>query len=360
MSKKVRVELGERGYDINIGNDFKSLITINGASASALLVSDSHVDPLYGDLCQTVLTDAGFKVKRAEVPAGESTKSLDFAKNLYDAALSAALDRKSYIFALGGGVVGDLAGFVAGTYLRGIRFIQLPTSLLAMVDSSVGGKTAVNLPQGKNLVGVFYQPRQVAINLTTLQTLPDREYFSGMAEIIKYGIIMDAGFFALLEEKVEQLLARDIETLRQVIARCCEIKAQVVGLDERESGLRAILNYGHTLGHAIENSCGYGELLHGEAIAIGMVYAGELSVQHMGLAPESASRVKDLLKKFNLPVDKTALPRRLAWTELRDIMSTDKKAKCAIPSFVLAKELGQVSFGCEISEALLEKCWQTL
>ena len=278
----VEVDLGERSYPIVIGRDFEGLPEISAGTA-VLLVSDTNVEPLYGESCAAMLEECGCKVTRIVVPAGESTKSMEHALQLYDAALAGQLDRKSYMVALGGGVVGDLTGFAAATYLRGINLIQVPTSLLAMVDSSVGGKTAVNLPQGKNLVGVFYQPHAVQINLDTLNTLPDREYFSGLAEVVKYGVIMDAAFFEFLEKHVAELLKRDYDILSKVVARCCEIKADVVRQDEKESGLRAILNYGHTLGHAIENRCGYGKLLHGEAVAVGMAYAALLSAQCHGL-----------------------------------------------------------------------------
>jgi len=357
MTKRVRVELGERGYDINIGRSLADLLGVDGSGVSALLVSDSNVDPLYGDSCEAVLDAHGFSVARIVVPAGEATKSLDSAKKLFDAALAAKLDRSSYIVALGGGVVGDLAGFAAATYLRGVKLLQLPTSLLAMVDSSVGGKTAVNLPQGKNLVGVFYQPQEVCIDLDSLKTLPEREYISGMAEIVKYGVIWDAALFEMLEANVKQLCERDQDVLAEVVARCCEIKAEVVGMDERESGVRAILNYGHTLGHAIENICGYGELLHGEAIAVGMAYAGELSCRCSGLAESDSERINALLVNLGLSIDKSGLPDSITWSALREIMSADKKAQSAIPKFVLATGIGSVDFGCAVSEEILEDCW---
>ena len=358
MIKQVAVELGARSYNINIGTEFE--LFTDGGGRSALLVSDSNVDPLYGERCSKLLEARGFRVARVVVPAGESTKSLQHAGNLFESAVSAQLDRKSCVVALGGGVVGDLAGFVAGTYLRGVNLIQIPTSLLAMVDSSVGGKTAVNLPQGKNLVGVFYQPLEVVVNLDTLDTLPEREYISGLAEVVKYGVINDAGFFSLLESQVEALRRRDRLVLADVVGRCCEIKADVVAADEREGGLRAILNYGHTLGHAIENSCGYGELLHGEAVALGMVYAGILSVRAAGFAPDDADRIVKLLRALGLPADKSALPVSLDWDVLRRVMSSDKKAEQAVPKFVLACELGRVDFGCHVSEDELETAWRDM
>jgi 3-dehydroquinate synthase len=356
----VNVDLGSRSYDITIGRKLAEVLVSDGAGCGALLVSDSNVDKLYGDECARIMAERGFRTARAVVPAGESSKSFEQAGRLYDAALAGQLDRGSYVVALGGGVVGDLAGFVAGTYLRGVRLIQVPTSLLAMVDSSVGGKTAVNLPQGKNLVGVFYQPQAVAVALDTLRSLPEREYISGLAEVVKYGVIFDAGFFCELEADAAQLRARDYAVLERVVGRCCEIKAEVVAADEREGGLRAILNYGHTLGHAIENAVGYGELLHGEAVALGMVYAGELSCRCTGLGAEAAERINRLLEDLGLPVSKSALPEGLEWEQLRKIMSADKKAHDAIPTFVLACEIGRVEFGCRVTEEVLITAWQEL
>ena len=360
MARTVHVDLDERGYDINIGRGLDSVLSLAGAGGSVLLVSDSNVDPLYGDSCASILTARGFQVVRATVPAGERAKSLDCVKGLFDKALAGRLDRSSLVVALGGGVVGDLSGFVAGTYLRGVTFLQLPTSLLAMVDSSVGGKTGVNLEQGKNLVGVFYQPVEVAIDLDTLQTLPEREYLSGIAEIVKYGVIWDAEFFEQLEAQLPQLLARDADVLESVVARCCEIKAEVVSVDERETGVRAILNFGHTLGHAIENVSGYGELLHGEAVSIGMAYACELSVKVKGFDQHECDRVRLLLKQLGLPVDRSQLSETVTWSALRDAMASDKKAHAAIPTFVLASGMGAVAFDCDVSEVSLKETFENL
>jgi 3-dehydroquinate synthase len=256
------------------------------------------------------------------------------------------LERKSFIVALGGGVVGDLAGFVAATYLRGIPFVQAPTTLLAQVDSSVGGKTGVNLKAGKNLVGAFYQPQLVLCDLDALKTLPKREYISGLAEVIKYGVIYDAVLFAQLERNLPKLLQRDAATLRNVIARCCEIKAEVVGQDETESGLRAILNFGHTIGHAIENSSGYGKFLHGEAISIGQVAAAKLSQKILGLPSGDAERIEKLFVCAGLPV-KTRLNAALR-KKLLAAMLLDKKVSGGEVKFVLAKKIGRVEFGCKV------------
>jgi 3-dehydroquinate synthase len=263
------------------------------------------------------------------------------------------LERKSFIVALGGGVVGDLAGFVAATYLRGIPFVQAPTTLLAQVDSSVGGKTGVNLQAGKNLVGAFYQPRLVLCDLDTFRTLPQREYVSGLAEVIKYGIIYDAILFAQLERNLPKLLARDPGTLGAVVARCCEIKAAVVGQDETESGLRAILNFGHTIGHAIENTAGYGKYLHGEAISIGQVAAARLSQQVLGLRSGDVARIEKLLVQAGLPVRYELTPARLK--KLFAAMTLDKKVSAGEVKFVLADKLGRVKFGCQVPENLIRQ-----
>ncbi|MDA1044150.1 MAG: 3-dehydroquinate synthase [Verrucomicrobia bacterium] len=351
--KTVQVHLGERSYTIRIGPGATietMLPWLHGRRC--LLISDANVMALLGDRGEAMLTAAGAIVGRAVVPAGEQTKSLAHAAQLYDAALAHGLDRGSCIVALGGGMVGDLAGFVAGTYLRGIPFLQMPTTLLAMVDSSVGVKTGVNLAQGKNLIGVFYQPREVVVDLDALASLPTREYVSGLAEVIKYGVIWDAELFASLEGHVAQLAERDDVYLTEVVARCCQIKADVVQKDERDGGLRAILNYGHTMGHAIEQVAGYGAYLHGEAIAIGMRYAGLLSRDMGGLKDADRQRVDDLLVAVGLPIAFTGeVPE---WRALRQAMSTDKKTTEGVPKFVLARELGRVDFGCEVSEELIK------
>jgi 3-dehydroquinate synthase len=351
MSRTVHVDLGERSYDIHIGLEPAIGRAIPESASSALIISDSNVDPLYGDGCEQQLAARGLRVTRAVVPAGEASKDLAVVRGLYDRCFEAALDRRSVILALGGGVVGDLGGFVAATFLRGVPYLQVPTSLLAMVDSSVGGKTGVNVPQGKNLIGAFYQPIEVVAGLSSLSTLADREYRSGLAEVVKYGVIWDAGLFARLENSVAGLLAREPSLLEDVVARCCEIKAEVVARDERESGLRAILNFGHTLAHAIENVAGYGEFLHGEAVSIGTVYAARLSTVQRGLSAEDAGRVVRLLARLGLPVAMPAVSSE--WNRLRAAMSSDKKAVAGVPKFVLAESIGRVAFGCEVEEDAL-------
>jgi 3-dehydroquinate synthase len=255
------------------------------------------------------------------------------------------------LVALGGGVVGDLAGFAAASYLRGVDFVQVPTTLLAMVDSAVGGKTGINLPAGKNLVGAFHQPALVLADLATLETLPVREFNAGMAEVIKYGIIRDAEMFAEIESNVGAVSRLDPVLLRRLVRRSCELKAEVVGLDEREGGLRAILNYGHTLGHAIENVAGYGEYLHGEAISIGMVYASQLSETVCGLPAEATRRQRRLFEAFGLPVKRQGF----SWDALFEAMTVDKKAEDALPRFVLAESLGKVGLPRGVTADILRR-----
>lgn len=354
MAVTVHVKLAERGYDIKIdeGPAF-GLSSLCRSGEKFLIVSDSNVDPLYGLRVERELTESGGVVSRAMFPAGESSKDIATLEWLYSKAVESGLERSSTVIALGGGVVGDIAGFLAATYMRGIRLIQAPTSLLAMVDSSVGGKTAINLPQGKNLVGAFYQPGGVCINLSALNSLPEREYLSGIAEVIKYGIIRDAAFFEYLEASMEKLVARDSTVLAQVIARSCEIKAEVVALDERESGVRAVLNFGHTFGHALEQVAGYGTLLHGEAVAIGMVYAAEVSRREKGFPEADSGRIVSLLRRAGLPV--AVSEGAYEWDDLRRAMSGDKKAVDALPRFVLASRIGEVVFGAAVSAPVLEK-----
>ncbi len=354
METIVRVDLGERGYDIRIGADFASLLQVKGAGRSALILADSNTGPLYRDAVSRILAKCGHVCSYLEIPAGESSKCLEQLGRVLEHAVGAGLDRKSVLVALGGGVVGDLGGFAAAVYLRGISFLQVPTSLLAMVDSAVGGKTGINLPQGKNLVGAFYQPVAVTVNLQTLQTLPEREYRSGLAEVVKYGIIHDAAFFDLLEREQAALLRRDPSVLGQIVARCCEIKAEIVSRDEREGGLRAILNYGHTFGHAIEAVCGYGTYLHGEAISLGMVYANHVSGMCYGFSAVASRRVRDLLAGFGLPVQ---FERCEEWGRLRAVMSSDKKADRQVPMFVLVEDMGTVHFGCEVPEDVLQAAY---
>jgi 3-dehydroquinate synthase len=358
MSNIVHVDLAERGYDILIGCGVPVGSTVEGLSgARALVVSDSHVDPLYGADCQAMLEGDGWSVRRLVVPAGEASKSLDSMRLVYDAAIEAGIDRRGIMVALGGGMIGDLTGFAAATFLRGIRFIQIPTTLLAMVDSSVGGKTGVNIPRGKNLVGCFHQPIEVVADLDRLRSLPPREFASGLAEVIKYGIIWDATFFKFLEEHADGIVQRDPSLLERMVARCCEIKSEVVAIDEREAGVRAILNFGHTFGHALENAAGYGAWLHGEAVAVGMVFAAEVSVRHCKFPADDAGRLRSLLARFGLPVRLEGAAREIPWGLLKSAMGTDKKNERGAPRFVLAERLGSVVFGCEVPPDELEETY---
>jgi len=317
------------------------------------VITDANVGRTFAQAALKSLSASGFETVLITIPAGEKSKRLAVVEKCLDQLAKHRLERKSFIVALGGGVVGDLAGFVAATYLRGIPFVQVPTTLLAQVDSSVGGKTGVNLKAGKNLVGAFYQPQLVLCDLDALKTLPKREYVSGLAEVIKYGVIYDAVLFAQLERNLPKLLQRDGPTLRSVIARCCEIKADVVGQDETESGLRAILNFGHTIGHAIENSSGYGKFLHGEAIAIGQVAAAKLSQKILGLPSGDAGRIEQLFVHAGLPV-KIKLTSALR-KKLLAAMRLDKKVSGGEVKFVLAKKIGRVEFGCKVAAEAIEQ-----
>ena len=353
----VQVPLGSRSYTIKVGGGLLSRL---GAECAQLklgqrcaVITDSNVGKKFAKAALKSLSASGFQPVLITVPAGEKSKRIAVVEKCYDQLAAHRLERKSFIVALGGGVVGDLAGFVAATYLRGIPFVQVPTTLLAQVDSSVGGKTGVNLKAGKNLVGAFYQPRLVLCDLDALRTLPKREYISGLAEVIKYGVIYDAVLFAQLERNLPKLLQRDAGTLAAVIARCCEIKADVVGQDETESGLRAILNFGHTIGHAIENSSGYGKFLHGEAIAIGQVAAARLSHKILGLPSGDVERIKKLFVHAGLPVKikLSAAPRK----KLFAAMKLDKKVSGGEVKFVLANRIGKVVWGQKVSPGLVNE-----
>ena len=353
----VQVPLGNRSYAIKVGG---GLLARLGAECAQLklgqrcaVITDSNVGKKFAKAALKSLSASGFQPVLITVPAGEKSKRIAVVEKCYDQLAAHRLERKSFIIALGGGVVGDLAGFVAATYLRGIPFVQVPTTLLAQVDSSVGGKTGVNLKAGKNLVGAFYQPRLVLCDLDTLKSLPKREYISGLAEVIKYGVIYDAILFAQLERNLLKLLQREAVTLAAVIARCCEIKADVVGQDETESGLRAILNFGHTIGHAIENSSGYGKFLHGEAISIGQVAAAKLSHQILGLPKKDVERIQKQFSAAGLPVKIKFNPA--ARKKLFAAMKLDKKVSAGEIKFVLAKRIGKVLWGQKVSEGMIDR-----
>ena len=302
----VPVELGKNSYNIYIGNGLEEEIIgfcqKSSFSGKGLIITDTNVGPLYGEWLAGLLRRGGIQVELYEITAGEGSKSLSVAEALFTRCIELGLDRKSPIFALGGGVVGDLAGFVAASYMRGVPFVQVPTSLLAQVDSSVGGKVAVNHRLGKNLIGAFYQPKAVFMDLNTLSTLPKREIYTGLGEIIKYGIIYDKDFFKYLEDNPELVLSLDPEAAMHMTARSCEIKAEVVSQDEKELGLRAILNFGHTAAHAIEKNTGYTRYNHGEAVGIGMVCAAHISRALGMIDAASLERVIRLIEALHLPV----------------------------------------------------------
>jgi len=336
----VAIDLGDRRYDIQIGPGlFDDASTWSGLprAAVALIVTNDTIAPLYLERLKRQLAPHYKQVESVILPDGEQHKNWASLDRVIDHLLAGAADRKTVLYALGGGVIGDLTGFAAAIYMRGVPFVQVPTTLLAQVDSSVGGKTAINHPRGKNMVGAFYQPVRVVADLDTLDTLPDRELSAGLAEIIKYGPIADATFLDWIERHLDALLARDKSALAHAVRRSCEIKAWVVGQDERESGLRAILNFGHTFGHAIETGLGYGEWLHGEGVGCGMVLASELSARLGLMPPAFVDRVTRLLERARLPVKAPRMPIE-RWLEL---MRVDKKNEGGEIRFVVIESLGK-------------------
>jgi len=325
---------------------------VRGLGQRCAIITDTNVERQYGRASLDSLKRAGFEPALVTVPPGERSKSLNVVEKCYDRLAAHRLERNSFIVAVGGGVVGDLAGFVAATYLRGIPFVQVPTTLLAQVDSSVGGKVGVNLRAGKNLVGAFHQPKLVLCDLDALGTLPQREFRAGLAEVIKYGIIYDARLFASLEKNLHRLLALDGKAVEAVVARCCNIKAEVVSQDERESGLRSILNFGHTIGHAIEAISGYEKYLHGEAISIGQVAAARLSAMTLGLSSGDVQRITQLFARADLPTSIELTNRDR--TRLLDAMRLDKKVSGGETRFVLAECIGKVRWGQRVPMKLIE------
>lgn len=347
---EIKVELGEKSYKIFIGeNIFAYCAKFIGESKNftkkILVVTDENVFATCGEKFLTALDN--FDVAVEKIPAGENSKTLSQAEKIYTKAIELGLDRKSLIIALGGGVVGDLAGFVAATYLRGVPFIQVPTTLLAQVDSSVGGKTAVNHALGKNLIGAFYQPKAVFIDLETLKTLPEREIKSGLGEVVKYGVISDEKFFAYLEDNAEKILRRDTEVMEKIICRSCEIKAEVVAQDEKENNLRRILNFGHTIAHAVEVETNYKKYRHGEAVSIGMLGSAFISQELGKISASEVSRLENLLKKLNL----VAKAEGCDVEKIFQATFRDKKVVGGKVNWVLMKKIGEV----EISSAVDEK-----
>ncbi len=350
--KTLPLDLGDRSYPIYIGAgllDRPELLTRHIAGARAAIVSNETVAPLY--LARVRAHVASLKPVEIVLPDGERYKTLEQLNRIFDALLAARCDRRTTVIALGGGVIGDMAGFAAATYQRGVPFIQVPTTLLSQVDSSVGGKTGVNHPLGKNMIGAFYQPRAVIIDTDTLNTLPDRELASGLAEVIKYGLIRDPEFFAWLETNLDKLLARDAEALAFAIHNSCRNKAEVVAADERESGVRATLNLGHSFGHAIETGVGYGNWLHGEAIAAGMVMAADLSRRLGWLTAAEIARIEKLIKRARLPV---RAPGSLSPARFLELMAVDKKVLDGRLRLVLLKRLGEAVVTDDYPRAELE------
>ena len=351
----VEVELGDRTYPIYIGSGLLAggdLLRKHVPGNTALVVTNETVAPLYLDRVVAALSEGGeIRVETVVLPDGEEHKNVDVLMKVFDKALDARLDRQTTFVALGGGVIGDMTGFAAASYQRGVHFVQIPTTVMAMVDSSVGGKTGVNHPSGKNMIGAFYQPKCVLIDTETLSTLPDREYASGMAEVVKYGLIRDADFFEWQERNVDALMARDGDVVVRAIERSCVNKAEVVALDEKEGGVRATLNLGHTFGHAIETGIGYGEWLHGEAVSVGMVMAADMS-ERLGWTDESvARRTLDLLKKFNLPTD---VPECMTVETFEKLMAVDKKAANGKLRLILLKgDLGGCVFTADFDKRVL-------
>jgi 3-dehydroquinate synthase len=312
--------------------------TIPADATSIVLITNPAVQALMGEQVTRVLATTGKRLVPVLLPDGEAYKTLETLNLIFDAMLGAQLDRRTVIVALGGGVIGDMAGFAAAVYQRGVRFVQVPTTLLAQVDSSVGGKTAVNHPLGKNMIGAFYQPLAVEIDTTVLNTLPDREMSAGLAEVIKYGLILDPEFFEWCEKNVAGLRARDPELLALAIRRSCEFKAWVVSKDERETGLRAILNLGHTFGHAIEAGLGYGEWLHGEAVGCGLVMAADLSAELFGFSQADVQRVRALVRAIGCPILGPRLGGVDHWMQL---MRGDKKTEAGEINFILMPKIGE-------------------
>ncbi len=337
---ELRVELGDRGYAIHIARGLLQQADLFAPFVNkrqVVIVSNTTVAPLYADGVERTLRTAGARdVVRALLPDGESFKDWQHLQLIFDAMLEARCDRKAVVVALGGGVIGDMAGFAASAFMRGIDFIQVPTTLLSQVDSSVGGKTGINHPLGKNMIGAFYQPKMVVADLATLDTLPDRELSCGLAEIIKHGAIADTAYLAAVEQDMPLLLARDEAALYRAVRRSCEIKAHVVAQDEKEGGLRAILNFGHTFGHAIEAGMGYGAWLHGEAVGCGMVMAAHVCQRLGRLGASEVERVQAAVVAARLPIQ----PPKLGLQTYMDLMAVDKKASDGAVKYVLLKGLG--------------------
>lgn len=352
IHRQIRVDLKERGYDIAIGSgtlaECPQFLAERSNTSHVVLITDTNVDGLYADAVGDRFTDEGLEVEVLVIEPGEESKNADVMIDLWETMLAEGADRGSVVAAVGGGVVGDVAGFVAATFARGVPFLQIPTTLLAQVDSSVGGKVGINLPEAKNIVGAFWQPIGVLIDVDVLKTLPENEFAAGMAEVVKYGVIMDEPFFEYLEQNVGAINARDPQVLEYVVERCCRLKADVVEADEREeSGRRAILNYGHTFGHAFEAATEYGKLLHGEAVAMGMVCASRLAERAGMIDAASTERQIQLLKALSLPTE----PLEFDSEEIYRLMWHDKKVADGKLRFVLPTRIGDVTLTSAVKSA---------
>lgn len=363
MQSIIRVNTPQLSYEIAITagglTQLGSQMTQLSVGKKVLVISNPEIFQHYGECAVKALHSAGFEVSQFTLPAGEQFKTLASMAKIYDACLENRLERSSTLVALGGGVIGDMTGFAAATWLRGINFVQVPTTLLAMIDAAIGGKTGVNHPQGKNLIGAFYQPRLVLIDPDVLKTLPVREFRAGMAEVIKYGVIWDAQLFSQLEkcERLDQLSDLDRNLLQEILSRSCQAKADVVSKDEKEAGLRAILNYGHTIGHAVESLTGYRTVNHGEAVAIGMVAAGQIAVE-LGLWEQDLQkRSLALIVKAGLP---TQLPAEIDLAAILDTLQTDKKVKSGRVRFVLPTQLGATTITDQVPSDLIWKVLQQI
>lgn len=355
--KTMAVKLSDHSYGIHIGSsvltrlgEFCRAVCLRGTAA---VITNPTVRELYGDQVVASLESAGFRTVVISIPDGECFKNAETLTTVYDQLIEGGIDRGSFVVALGGGVVGDLAGFAAASYLRGIPFVQVPTTLLAQVDSSVGGKTGIDHPCGKNLIGAFYQPKLVLADVTTLRTLSPREFKAGLAEVIKYGVIFDEQFFSYLEEHMAEIIRLDAQALTHVISRCCELKAGVVERDEKEtSDLRAVLNFGHTLGHAFETAAHYQGLLHGEAVAIGMVLAATISLNRGYCTDVDVGRIKNVLVAAGLPVEPPRVPRAV----IEEALLRDKKGDAGIISFICNQGIGDSRIEKIPSTELCDMC----
>ena len=347
----IKVKLGARSYPVYIGSgqmeNAGKLLRKTLRGRSVAIVTNSKVSRLYGAHCVSSLRKAGFRTLIVTLPDGEKYKTIDNIKKIYDELIKNRFDRADAILALGGGVTGDMAGFAAATYMRGIDFIQMPTTLLAQVDSSVGGKTGVDYRGGKNIIGAFHQPRLVLADISTLLSLSAREFRCGIAEVIKYGLIRSASLFNYLEKSVDEILARKESALEKIVAESCRIKAKVVEEDERETGVRAILNMGHTFGHAIETALGFKKLKHGEAVSIGLVMASRLSYTLGLLKTENVHRLQSLIAKFGLPI---SLPRNLQPEDVYKGMSLDKKITSGQRRFVVIDKIGRAEIRADLTK----------